>query len=121
MAGDGEAVRFVADLLNQLQRGRLRPGMDDTAVGKQEFLVTWTSSRPLGDADQRHAFDAQIVQRGPCLGYLPRTTHSAHFIADPGLRRAIDDYLKRERAYVAEAGRELAELGPFRKGADEAP
>src|SRR6478735_2782521 len=54
-------------------------------------------------------------------GYLPRTTHSAHFIADPGLRRAIDDYLKRERAYVAEAGRELAELGPFRKGADEAP
>ncbi|MGY3409305.1 putative N-acyltransferase [Bradyrhizobium sp. GM5.1] len=37
------------------------------------------------------------------------------------MRRAIDDYLKRERAYVAEAGRELAELGPFRKGADEAP
>jgi predicted N-acyltransferase len=54
-------------------------------------------------------------------GYLPRTTHSAHFIADPGLRRAIDDYLKRERAYVAEAGRELAEMGPFRKDADEAP
>jgi predicted N-acyltransferase len=54
-------------------------------------------------------------------GYLPKTTYSAHFIADPGLRRAIDDYLKRERAYVAEAGRELAELGPFRKGADEAP
>jgi hypothetical protein len=54
-------------------------------------------------------------------GYLPRTTHSAHFIADPGLRRAIDDYLKRERAYVAEAGRELAELGPFRKDAGEAP
>src|SRR6476661_649969 len=54
-------------------------------------------------------------------GYLPRTTHSAHFIADPGLRRAIDDYLKRERAYVAEAGRELAGLGPFRKDGDEAP
>ena len=54
-------------------------------------------------------------------GYLPRTTHSAHFIADPGLRRAIDDYLKRERAYVAEAGRELAGFGPFRKDADEAP
>ena len=54
-------------------------------------------------------------------GYLPRTTYSAHFIADPGFRRAIDDYLKRERAYVAEAGRELAELGPFRKGGDEAP
>ena len=54
-------------------------------------------------------------------GYLPQTTYSAHFIADPDLRRAIGDYLKRERAYVAEAGHELAELGPFRKAAEEAP
>jgi uncharacterized protein len=51
-------------------------------------------------------------------GYLPQTTYSAHYIADPGLRRAIDDYLQRERAYVAEAGRELTEAGPFRKTAD---
>jgi uncharacterized protein len=48
-------------------------------------------------------------------GYLPRTTYSAHYIADPGLRHAINDYLKRERAYVAEMGRELSEAGPFRK------
>jgi uncharacterized protein len=54
-------------------------------------------------------------------GYLPHTTYSAHYIADPDLRRAIADYLKRERAYVAEAGRELTELGPFRKVGDEAP
>jgi uncharacterized protein len=51
-------------------------------------------------------------------GYLPQTTYSAHYIADPDLRRAIADYLKRERAYVAEAGRELSEAGPFRKIAD---
>ncbi len=48
-------------------------------------------------------------------GYLPQTTFSAHYIADPDLRRAIADYLRRERAYVAEAGRELSEAGPFRK------
>jgi predicted N-acyltransferase len=48
-------------------------------------------------------------------GYLPVTTHSAHHIADPGLRRAIADYLKRERAYVEMAGHELAEAAPFRK------
>ena len=41
-------------------------------------------------------------------GYLPTTTYSAHYIADPGLRRAIADYLVRERAYVAAAGAELA-------------
>jgi uncharacterized protein len=52
-------------------------------------------------------------------GYLPQTTYSAHYIADPDLRRAISDYLKRERAYVAEAARELTEAGPFRKDADE--
>jgi len=52
-------------------------------------------------------------------GYLPQTTYSAHYIADPSLRRAIDEYLKRERAYVAEAARELSEAGPFRKTADE--
>jgi predicted N-acyltransferase len=48
-------------------------------------------------------------------GYLPVTTHSAHYIADPGLRRAIADYLARERAYVEAAGNELAALAPFRK------
>jgi predicted N-acyltransferase len=42
-------------------------------------------------------------------GYLPQTTYSAHFIADPDLRRAIADYLKRERAYVA--GRPRADRG----------
>ena len=48
-------------------------------------------------------------------GYMPTTTHSAHFIADPGLRRAIADYLVRERAYVERAGEELAAATPFRK------
>jgi predicted N-acyltransferase len=49
-------------------------------------------------------------------GYLPIETYSAHYIVDPGLRRAIDDFLKRERAYVLAANEELAETAPFRKG-----
>jgi uncharacterized protein len=52
-------------------------------------------------------------------GYLPQTTYSAHYIADPDLRRAISDYLRHERAYVAEAARELTDAAPFRKAADE--
>jgi uncharacterized protein len=51
-------------------------------------------------------------------GYLPQTTYSAHYIADPDLRRAISDYLRHERAYVTEAGRELTDAGPFRKTAE---
>ncbi|HZP75743.1 MAG TPA: GNAT family N-acetyltransferase [Pseudolabrys sp.] len=48
-------------------------------------------------------------------GYVPKTTYSAHFIADPALRRAIADYLARERAYVEAASEELAAAAPFRK------
>ncbi len=48
-------------------------------------------------------------------GYMPTTTYSAPYIADPALRRAIADYLVRERAYVAAAGAELAATAPFRK------
>jgi uncharacterized protein len=48
-------------------------------------------------------------------GYMPATTFSAHYFADPALRQAIADYLRRERAYVAAAGEELATFAPFRK------
>jgi len=48
-------------------------------------------------------------------GYLPQTTYSAHYIADPALRGAIRDYLKNERNYVEAAVRELTEAGPYRK------
>ena len=48
-------------------------------------------------------------------GYMPATTYSAHYIADPALRRGIADYLKRERAYVAAVGAELAATGPYRQ------
>ena len=53
-------------------------------------------------------------------GYLPTTTYSAHYIANASLRRAVADYLARERAYVEAAGEQLTELAPFRKtSADE--
>ena len=48
-------------------------------------------------------------------GYMPAATYSAHYIAHPGLRRAVDDYLSRERPAVADHIEELAEHGPFRK------
>jgi predicted N-acyltransferase len=48
-------------------------------------------------------------------GYLPVPTFSAHRIAHPGLGRAVDAYLARERAAVAENIAELAAHAPFRK------
>ncbi|MPT22724.1 MAG: N-acetyltransferase [Starkeya sp.] len=48
-------------------------------------------------------------------GYMPVITRSAHYIADAQFRAAVAHYLDRERRYVAEAGAELSELGPFRQ------
>ncbi|MDR4306434.1 N-acetyltransferase [Chelatococcus sambhunathii] len=48
-------------------------------------------------------------------GYRPVTTRSAHAFADPGLARAVADYLARERRYVAAAQAELEAATPFRR------
>ena len=49
-------------------------------------------------------------------GYRPVTTHSAHYIAHPGLRHAVADYLERERRDVEEIADFLDDRGPFRRG-----
>jgi predicted N-acyltransferase len=48
-------------------------------------------------------------------GYLPSETYSAHYIADPGLRRAVADFLKRERRAVARDIALLSEESPYRQ------
>jgi predicted N-acyltransferase len=49
-------------------------------------------------------------------GYSPVATYSAHYIPDPAFRRAIADYLARERDAVAADRDCLQELTPFRRG-----
>ena len=47
-------------------------------------------------------------------GYTPVRTASAHWIADPGFRAAIADFLERERAGVAADANTLERRTPFR-------
>ncbi|MXO65473.1 GNAT family N-acetyltransferase [Altericroceibacterium endophyticum] len=49
-------------------------------------------------------------------GYEPVTTYSAHWIADPQFRLAIEDFLEREREGVAIDQMTLGDHTPFRKG-----
>jgi predicted N-acyltransferase len=49
-------------------------------------------------------------------GYAPVPTYSAHFIPNPAFRRAVADFLAREREAVALEIDALAEMAPFRKG-----
>lgn len=48
-------------------------------------------------------------------GYLPVATHSLHWIADPGFRSAVADYLEAERRAVRDEIALLSDYGPFRR------
>lgn len=78
----------------------------DYAIGHG---LTWVEAGAQGE---------HKIQRG----YLPVATYSAHYIADPGFRAAVADFLRHE-ARSEDAEREaLSELSPFRRGsAEEAP
>jgi len=49
-------------------------------------------------------------------GYEPVQTYSAHWMADPGFRAAVADFLEREREGVATDQLFLGERTPFKKG-----
>ncbi|WP_213980718.1 GNAT family N-acetyltransferase [Sphingomonas sp. dw_22] len=48
-------------------------------------------------------------------GYAPVTTWSAHYIPDPGFRRAVADFLERERLSVEHEQEYLGEMTPFKR------
>lgn len=54
-------------------------------------------------------------------GYLPTETYSAHWIREPGFRRAIEDFLVRERRQIEAQMDHLEETAPFRKGPVSTP
>lgn len=53
-------------------------------------------------------------------GYLPTETSSAHWIAHPGLRAAVERFLDAERRHVAHEMAVLRTYGPYRRGDGDA-
>ena len=51
-------------------------------------------------------------------GYLPVPTYSAHWIAHPGLSRAVEEFLARERPAMIREMEMLATLSPFRQAGE---
>jgi len=49
-------------------------------------------------------------------GYAPASTYSVHWIAHPGLRAAVADFLEQERVSVEHQQEMLDQYTPFRKG-----
>ena len=66
--------------------------------------------------------DLAVVEAGAqgghklARGYVPVLTYSAHWIAHPGLRDAVADYLEHERTAVEQDLGYLTDRTPFKKG-----
>jgi predicted N-acyltransferase len=52
-------------------------------------------------------------------GYVPVKTHSLHYLAHPGLSRAVAEYLEQERTAIDAHSELLAEHAPFRQNSVE--
>jgi len=76
-----------------------------------DFAIAQGLSRVEAGAQGEHK-----IQRG----YRPVPTYSAHLIAHAGLRRAVADSLRHERAAIEQEMAELDALSPYRKDGEEA-
>ena len=76
-----------------------------------DFAIEHGLARVEAGAQGQHK-----IQRG----YLPKPTFSAHWLSNPGLQRAVAEFLERERPAVLASMEELAaEFSPYRQGGDE--
>jgi len=74
-----------------------------------DWAIAHGFARVEAGAQGRHK-----IQRG----YMPKPTFSAHWIAHPGLRRAVADFLDSERLQIRAEMAALAEQSPFRQDDD---
>jgi hypothetical protein len=71
-----------------------------------EYAITLHLARVEAGAQGEHKL---------ARGYLPVTTYSAHWLAEPRLHQAVAQYLERERAEVHEISAFLTAACPYRK------
>lgn len=111
--------RYIAGALNLIGSDRLY-GRNWGAIEDHPFLHFEVCYHQAIEYAIEHRL--AVVEAGAqgehklSRGYLPEITRSAHYIADTGLRRAVADFLARERRAVLHAETELENLGPFRRG-----
>lgn len=116
MARDGD--RYVGGALNLLGGDTLY-GRNWGGVGEYPFLHFETCYyRALDFAIERGLKRVEAGAQGEHKiqrGYLPVPTFSAHYLAHPGLRAAVADFLERESAAVTVEMELLATESPYRQ------
>ena len=121
LAFDGQ--RPIAGALNFIGRsalyGRYWGAVEDHPCLHFELCyhqaIDWAIAHGLSRVEAGAQGDHKLAR-----GYLPVETHSLHWIADPGFRAAVADYLERERLAVGEEIEVLTAYGPFRRSGSDA-
>ncbi|MBM3573556.1 MAG: N-acetyltransferase [Alphaproteobacteria bacterium] len=110
--------RWVAGALN-LIGGDALYGRNWGCLGEFKFLhFEACYYRAIDFAIERGLARVEAGAQGPHKiqrGYVPVPTYSAHWIADPGLRKAVADFLVRERRHMERERAVLAEFSPYRR------
>jgi predicted N-acyltransferase len=75
-----------------------------------EYAITHQLQRVEAGAQGEHKL---------ARGYLPVSTHSLHWVADEGFRKAIQEYLVEEARAIDHDIEVLTSYGPFKKTGDE--
>ena len=115
--------RFVGGALNMLGA--------DTLYGRnwgcvQRFRNLYFEAcfyRAIDFAIERGLSTVEAGAQGPhkiSRGYLPSATYSAHWIADPNFRDAVENFLSRERRMMQYEMEEFTTRGPYRKDGGKA-
>ncbi len=111
------AGKYVAGALNLLGRDTIY-GRNWGSYGDYKFLhFECCYYRAIEFAIARGLESVEAGAQGPHKlqrGYLPVPTYSAHWIPDPGFRRAVAQFVAREREMVERKIDALAEYSPFR-------
>jgi hypothetical protein len=109
----------VAGALNLVGGGVLY-GRNWGATKRYDFLHFEACYYQAIDYAIRHGLSrVEAGAQGPHKvqrGYLPSPTYSAHWIADPGFRAAVERFLAGERRETEWEMREHARHAPFRRG-----
>ncbi len=120
LAFDG--TRAVAGALNFIGRhalfGRYWGAVADYPCLHFELCyhqaIDWAISHRLSRVEAGAQGEHKLAR-----GYLPVRTHSLHWIADAGFRKAVDHYLQAERQAVGEEIEVLTSYGPFRRSGSD--
>ncbi len=110
--------KYVAGALNLLGKDTIY-GRNWGSYGDYKFLhFECCYYRAIELANTHGMKRVEAGEQGPHKlqrGYLPVPTYSAHWIPDPGFRRAVAQFLARERQMVERKIEGLAEFSPFRR------